>query len=97
MAVKKNSIEWVQAIDKEEYIGYFDGQKYFIITMMGYFYKCKSLPVIPVRRDFANLDKSLNKLKKRAQEEFDKNSILDDNIISSSETKQKLKWHIFQN
>jgi hypothetical protein len=99
MAMKRNLIEWIQALDKEEYIGYFDGQKYFVIKMLGYIYRCKSLPVVPLRRDFTDWDKNLSRLKKRAQEEFDSDIVRDITIerIDSFETKQKIRWRIFQN
>jgi hypothetical protein len=67
--------------------------------MLGYIYRCKSLPVVPVMRDFTDWDKNLNRLKKRAQEEFDSDIVRDIAIerIDSFQTKQNIEWRIFQN
>jgi hypothetical protein len=99
MATKGNSIEWIEALDKEEYIGYSEGQKYFIIKLVGFMYRCKSLPVIPVRRNFTDWDKSLSKIKKRAQEEFDSEISKEISVerVNSFQTKQRMRWQIFKN
>lgn len=100
MATKRNSIEWIQTIDKEEYFGYFDGQKYFVIEMLGYIYRCKTLPVIPVGWNFVSWDKNLDKLMKRAQAEFEcrgAGEIVIDIGGDSFQTKRRLSWRVFQN
>lgn len=50
-------------------------------------------------RDFTDWDKNLNRLKKRAQEEFDSDIVRDIAIerIDSFQTKQNIEWRIFQN
>ncbi len=97
--MKINWIEWIQAIDKEEYIGFVDGEKYFIIRMIGYLCQCKSVSATPLGWKIVCWDKNLNKLKKRAQDEFEcrgANEVVID-IGNSFETKRRLNWQIFHN
>lgn len=64
-------IEWIQVDpDREEYIGMANGERCFFISMVGYKYKCVSLPTLPVRSSFFAIDGNLNKLKQRANVEF---------------------------
>ena len=81
--MKQKLIEWIQLNpDKEEYIGLVDSERLFFISMVGYTYKCNSLPSIPVRKNFVDMDKNLDKLKNRTQIEFNK-ELADLNINNS--------------